>query len=101
MGASRVRYAKDLYLFGLLRRTDWLPVGGQADSEQTDRTADSISDSEDRMSDSTDYSQASSTSLFETFEEDHRTDDETFHDLLSRIETNEEVQPEWSHLFEA
>ena len=100
MGASRVRYAKDLYLFGLLRRTDWLPVGGQADSEQIVRTADSISDSEDRMSDSTDYSQASTTSFMSTFQNDHNTDDESFHDLLSKVEANDSVQPEWLHLFD-
>jgi hypothetical protein len=34
VGASRVRMARDLYLVGKVKRTDWLPVGGNAAEEQ-------------------------------------------------------------------
>ena len=48
VGASRVRSAKDLCLMGKVRRTDWLPVGGNEEDEQSRRG----SDSEDSQSNS-------------------------------------------------
>ena len=41
VGASRVRSAKDLCLVGKVRRTDWLPVGGDDTDEQTQRGSES------------------------------------------------------------
>eukprot|EP00973_Karenia_brevis_P057477 7994990-Karenia_brevis.AAC.1 len=44
VGASRVRRAEDLVLMGKLRRTDWLPVGGEDNpDEQVKRDEDSAS----------------------------------------------------------
>ena len=37
VGASRFRTRAGLYLFGKVRRTDWLPVGKAIDSEQLER----------------------------------------------------------------
>ena len=48
VGASRFRTANGLYHFGTIRRTDWLPVGGDPSMEQVDRGVDSqASDSDD------------------------------------------------------
>ena len=45
VGASRVRFARDLYHMGPIRRTDWLPVGQDPDGgEQTHRGPDSEDD---------------------------------------------------------
>ena len=41
VGSSRVRRAIDLYLMGKIKRTDWLPVGGDEAQEQTRRDLDS------------------------------------------------------------
>ena len=51
VGASRVRAAVDLYHFGLIRQSDWLPVGGDETIEHTTRGVDSLSDSDDRSAD--------------------------------------------------
>ena len=40
VGASRVRHARDLFLVGKLRRTDWLPVGGDPRGEEQERRGD-------------------------------------------------------------
>jgi ATP-dependent exoDNAse (exonuclease V) alpha subunit len=46
VGASRVRRAADLFLMGKIRRTDWLPVGGDTrDEEQERRGCDSATTS--------------------------------------------------------
>ena len=41
VGASRVRRARDLYLMGKVKRTDWLPVDGAPEEEQTRRGPES------------------------------------------------------------
>ena len=41
VGASRVRNATDLWLMGKVKRTDWLPVGAEKETEQTFREDDS------------------------------------------------------------
>ena len=41
VGASRARSSAGLFYFGKVRRTDWLPVGGDADDEQVTRGYDS------------------------------------------------------------
>ena len=71
VGASRVRRRCDLYHVGKLRRSDWVPVGGDADGpayqDTTPGTQSNGSQSDDdRMpyqpDDSSDYSQSSSLS---------------------------------------
>ncbi len=48
VGSSRVRRADDLYLMGKIRRTDWLPVGGELlGNEETERGFDSATTSSD------------------------------------------------------
>ena len=47
VGSSRVRHAKDLYLMGKVKRTDWLPVGGGDEGEQLRRDDDSKSSCRD------------------------------------------------------
>ena len=50
VGASRFKKAKDLYLMGKVRRSDWLPVGSERDGQQLRRETDSEStDEEERM----------------------------------------------------
>ncbi len=46
VGASRARSREGLYLYGRVRRTDWLPVGGDSDEEDTMRGEESLSDEE-------------------------------------------------------
>ena len=46
VGGSRVRDARSLYYFGKVRRSDWLPVGGDPTNEEPARGHDSISSSE-------------------------------------------------------
>ena len=97
MGASRVRFAKDLYLFGLLRQSDWLPVGGNGSVEHIVRSNDSISDSEDRFSVDSDNTDANSSVAF-NFEFEEHSEDETFHDLLSTIPNTDKA--DWDSLFD-
>ena len=93
-----MRHAKDLYLFGLLRRSDWLPVGGDEKTEHTVRSNDSISDSEDRFSMNSDDTDAnSSTGL--NFGFDQHSEDETFYDLLAAT-TTDAPEDNFEHLFE-
>ena len=93
-----MRHAKDLYLFGLIRRSDWLPVGGDENNEHTIRSNDSISDSEDMFSVNSDDTDAnSSTGLNLDFEQ--HSEDETFSDLLAAI-TTDAPEADWDHLFE-
>ena len=99
MGASRVRYAKDLYLFGLLRQSDWLPVGGNEQNEHTVRSNDSISDSEDRFSVDSDNTDANSSAAL-SFGFDEHSEDETFHDLLSSLDTEAPGKADWDVLFD-
>eukprot|EP00973_Karenia_brevis_P000818 113591-Karenia_brevis.AAC.1 len=41
VGSSRVRRAEDLWLMGKIKRSDWLPVGGEGlDQEQCKRGSD-------------------------------------------------------------
>ena len=47
VGASRFRTRDGLFLFGKIRRSDWLPVGSNSEHEQTRRGVDSESCSED------------------------------------------------------
>ena len=77
VGASRVRTAADCYHFGLIRRTDWLPVAGDETTEQLERSADSISDSNDSDGESRD----SSIDFGADNESDH-SHDELFSDLM-------------------
>ena len=46
VGASRVKVADHLFYFGCVRRSDWLPVGGDPSTEQVDRSVESCSDDE-------------------------------------------------------
>lgn len=77
VGASRVRTANDCYHFGLIRRTDWLPVAGDETTEQLQRSADSISDSND----SDGESRESSLDFGDDAESNH-SHDELFSDML-------------------
>ena len=43
MGASRFRTRGSLYLYGKVRRTDWIPVGALKDDWELRRTAVSMS----------------------------------------------------------
>ncbi len=56
VGASRVRTSAGLFYFGKIRRSDWLPVGGDPMKEQVDRGADSLSSSESGRAPSIDES---------------------------------------------
>jgi hypothetical protein len=47
VGASRVRAASGLYYFGTMRQSDWLPVGGDPETEHTIRGVDSVDDSDE------------------------------------------------------
>ena len=61
VGASRFRSSEGLWLFGKIRRTDWLPVKfGQTEKDQETRSALSVS-SEEEM---------------DEFEDDHASSDE-------------------------
>jgi len=112
VGASRVRKALDLYHFGLLRRSDWLPVGGQVESEHTTRSADSISDSEDRDSEgSSEGERSSRTSDGEAMsqsssdtecseEEPNESDDDAFQSMSDRMKFEDHDEDEWSSLFD-
>lgn len=93
-----MRHAKDLYLFGLLRQSDWLPVGGDEKNEHTVRSNDSISDSEDRFSVNSDDTDANS-SIGLNFDCEQHSEDETFHDLLAKTNTDTTEEAEWEHLF--
>lgn len=62
VGASRVRTAAGLYLVGKIRRTDWLPVGGCADSEQLRRGYESATTDEDSSAASEDQGASESSS---------------------------------------
>ena len=63
MGASRVRTADSLILMGKIRRSDWLPVGGNDEVEQTRRGRSSESTISDSFQGSED--QGASDSLCE------------------------------------
>ena len=84
VGASRVRTANDCYHFGLIRRTDWLPVGGDESTEQLQRSADSMSDSEDSDGESRD-----SSLNFENASESNHSHDELFSELMQHSITAE------------
>ena len=56
VGASRVRTSAGLFYFGKIRRSDWLPVGGDPMNEQVDRGADSSDSSESGRAPSIDES---------------------------------------------
>ena len=51
VGASRVRFAKDLYLCGRMRTSDWLPVGAAKADEHLVRGEDSTTDEDGRSTD--------------------------------------------------
>ena len=58
VGASRSQTKDGLYLFGRLRRSDWLPVGDPSDYEQLVRGSESLSDdSEEEQEDPYDSSE--------------------------------------------
>ena len=99
VGASRVRYAKDLYLFGLLRQSDWLPVGGQPHEEHLTRSVDSMSDSDDMFSDDSEETDDDAESILSNLGDDHNTDDEAFQDLLASLDTSNPGDSDWTHLF--
>jgi len=110
VGASRVRKAVDLYHFGLLRQSDWLPVGNNTASEHTHRSADSMSDSDDRDSESysdDDRSDVSEPEVQEDgdtdsddiSEEQNESDDDAFQAMLERVGSMEGDQDEWGTLF--
>ena len=76
-------------------------MGGGGDEEQTARTADSMSDDDERSDDTsecdaTDCSDASSIGYH------YNADDEDFDNLLRKCKSTceEEVKPEWLHLFD-
>ncbi len=56
VGASRVRTSAGLFYFGKIRRSDWLPVGGDPMNEQVTRGADSSDSSESGRAPSIDES---------------------------------------------
>ena len=56
VGASRARSSDGLFYFGKIRRTDWLPVGGDAMDEQVTRGHDSADSSEEGRAPSYDES---------------------------------------------
>jgi hypothetical protein len=56
VGASRARSSDGLFYFGKIRRTDWLPVGGDAIDEQVTRGYDSADSSSDGRAPSYDES---------------------------------------------
>ena len=60
VGASRARSSDGLFYFGKIRRTDWLPVGGDAIDEQVTRGHDSADSSSDGRAPSYDESDSSS-----------------------------------------
>ena len=93
-----MRHAKDLYLFGLIRRSDWLPVGGDENNEHTIRSNDSISDSEDRFSNNSDDTDANS-SIGLNYDLEQHSEDETFFDLLATT-TTDAPEADWEHLFD-
>ena len=62
VGASRVRAAADLYLVGKAKRTDWLPVDGGGEDEQTRRGYDSQTTSSNSEQDSDDLGASSGSS---------------------------------------
>ena len=47
VAASRFRTRGGCYLYGHMRRTDFLPVGGEADDEVLERGYDSLSDDDE------------------------------------------------------
>ena len=65
VGSSRVRRACDLFLVGKVRRTDWLPVGGDAANEQDMRGYDSATTSSNSDAGSEDQGASSSSSASE------------------------------------
>jgi hypothetical protein len=60
VGASRAKSSDGLFYFGKIRRTDWLPVGGDAIDEQVTRGHDSADSSSDGRAPSYDESDSSS-----------------------------------------
>ena len=65
VAVSRFRTRAGVFHYGRYRRTDWLPVGGDAENEQTKRgynsqTSDSEPEYEDESSDSEQISQPES-----------------------------------------
>ena len=56
VGASRARSSDGLFYFGKIRRTDWLPVGGDAMDEQVTRGHDSADSSSEGRAPSYDES---------------------------------------------
>ena len=70
VGASRARSSAGLFYFGKVRRTDWLPVGGDANEEQVTRGYDSQDSSSegrarsyDESDDDQEYQESSDGSL--------------------------------------
>ena len=75
VGASRARSSAGLFYFGKVRRTDWLPVGGDANEEQVTRGYDSKDSSSegrarsyDESDDDQEYQESSDGSLGEVEE---------------------------------
>ena len=115
MGASRVRKAIDLYHYGLIRRSDWLPVGGNPLEEHITRSVDSLSDSETQDSDSTDtteneetdsrytqseYAESTDASCDNESSNEDFSDDESFQTLLDSLPSDDSYKDEWNILFQ-
>ena len=77
VGASRAQSKQGLYLYGRMRRTDWLPVGGSGDNEQVNRGIESESDSDSESEDRYDA------------EEDSDSEDNPFEQLAQRYDEGE------------
>ena len=96
MGDSRVRKAVSLYHYDLIRRSDWLPVGGDETTEHIHRSVDSMSDSNDRDDDaSEDSSNDSDSDAPENY-----SGDEEFQNMLERLEPAVDRNDEWDALFD-
>ena len=70
VGASRARTKAGLYHYGRLRRSDWLPVGGEGSDEQTMRSAQSDSSGESEGEDSDYEEDSDEDNAFDCFLED-------------------------------
>ena len=108
-----MRKAVDLYQYGLLRSSDWLPVGGDEKQEHLRRSVDSISSSGDDESSSEssdadahlepghEYPMSSQSSgCSEISDYGHTTDDEGFQCLIESMEMIGTPDNEWDSLFE-
>ena len=77
VGSSRVRRASDLFLMGKIRRTDWLPVGGDSQGgEQETRGYESTTTEEDSDEPSSDEEPSEDEDGSQDEEDEDSTEDE-------------------------